>query len=172
MQPSNISQRSSTDYSSHHIASTSEAQMFSRSWLRESMACPVKEAAYSMLANTCFYSCFASGSISLHPHSYGIEENILIKLVGSQPLTVKLSGSHMALAGDEERTCTWWSCWVLLKPDGSCGGGCFWQMDRYDTLSDDSSNCWWFLNMVKSAFRNGRGWLNSQHGYSFKLCLI
>lgn len=124
-----------TDYSSHHIASTSEAQMFSRSWLRESMACPVKEAAYSMLANTCFYSCFASGSISLHPHSYGIEENILIKLVGSQPLTVKLSGSHMALAGDEERTCTWWSCWVLLKPDGSCGGGCFWQMDRYGTLN-------------------------------------
>lgn len=154
-QPSNMSQRSSTDYSSHHRASTSEVQMFSSSWMRESMACPVKEAASSMLANTCLYSCSGSGSISLRPHSYGKEENILIEVVGSQPPLVKLSGSHMALAGDKEKTCTWWSCWVLLEPDGSCGGGGYWQMNRYGTLGEYSSNCWWFLNMVKYAFGTG-----------------
>lgn len=88
------------------------------------------------------------------------EENILMEVVGSQPPPVKLSGSHMALAGDEEKTCTWWSCWVLLEPDGNCGGGCYWQMDRYDALGEDSFDCWWFLNMVKSAFGTGRGWLH------------
>lgn len=45
----------------------------------------------------------ALGSISLNPHSYSMEENILIEVVGSQPPPVKLSGSHMALAGDEEK---------------------------------------------------------------------
>lgn len=66
------------------------------------MACPVKEAASSMLANTCLYSCSASSSISLHPHSYDKEENILIEVVGSQPPLVKLSGSHMALKGKNQ----------------------------------------------------------------------
>lgn len=42
------------DYTSHRRASTSEAQMFSSMWLKESVACPVKEAASSMLAHTCF----------------------------------------------------------------------------------------------------------------------
>lgn len=87
----------------------------------ESTACPVKDAASSMLATTCLYSCSASGSISLHPLGYGKEENILREVVGSQPSPVKLSGSHMALAEDKEKTCTCWSCWTLLEVDGSCG---------------------------------------------------
>lgn len=124
-----------------------------------------------MLANTCLYSCSASGSISLHPHSYSIEENILIGVVGSQPPPVKLSGSHMALAGDEQKSCTWWSCWVLLEPDGSCRGGCYWQMDRNGRLGKDSPNCWLFQNMVKSAIGSGRGWLHS-HLLATLHCLI
>lgn len=116
MQSSSMSQRSCTDNSSHCVASASEAQMFSSSWLKESMACPADVAAHYMLANTCFYSCFASSSISLHPQRYSIEKSISIKLVGSQPLTVKLSGSHMVVARDEEETCTWRNHWLLLKP--------------------------------------------------------
>lgn len=93
-----------------------------------SMACPVKEAASSMLANTCLYSCSASGSTSLHQHTYGEEENILWEVAGSQPSPVKLSGTHMALAGDEENTSLQWSCWVLLEPYGGCVGGCYRQI--------------------------------------------
>lgn len=47
-----------------------KAQMFPRSRLRESVTCPVKDAASSMLANTWLYSCSASGSDSLHPHNF------------------------------------------------------------------------------------------------------
>lgn len=99
-----------------------------------------------MLANTCLYSCSASGSISLHPLSYGKEENILREGFGSQPSPVKLSGSHMALAVDKEKTCTFLE---LLDTVG-------WQLwrwliltDRDGTLGEGSSNCWCFLNVVK-----------------------
>lgn len=59
---SNMSQWSSTDYSSHCTASTSKVQMFSSGWLREIATCP----ASTMLANTwlCHYSAWVL--ISLH----------------------------------------------------------------------------------------------------------
>lgn len=127
-QSSSMSQRSCTDNSSHCVASASEAQMFSSSWLKESMACPAEVAAHYMLANTCFYSCFASSSISLHPQSYSIEKSISIKLVGSQPLTVKLSGSHMVTHY------IWWNlCMVELLAVVKA----YWQMERYRKWNND-----------------------------------
>lgn len=149
MQSSSMSQRSCTDNSSHCVASASEAQMFSSSWLKESMACPAEVAAHYMLANTCFYSCFASSSISLHPQSYSIEKSISIKLVGSQPLTVKLSGSHMVVARDEEGTRTWWSCWLLLKPFEK------WKDTENETMT-----------------YNRRGRLNPRHSFLLQIGLI
>ena len=52
-----------------------------------------------------------------------VEENILRAVDGSQPPPVMLSGSHMAQAGDEEMTEN--VVELLLRPDGSCGGGCY-----------------------------------------------
>lgn len=105
-QPSNMSQWSGTDSSSHFRTSTSEAQMFSSSWLRESVTCPVKEAASSMLANTCLCSCSASGSDSLHAHNFRKQKRKKKHLERSclNP-RLKLSGSHMALVRNGAAGC-------------------------------------------------------------------
>lgn len=86
-------------------ASTIKAQMFSSSWLRESLTCPVKEAASSMLANTCLGSCSAFRFHLAASTQLWKEGDTQRKVAWLHDPELELSDAHMDPAWDEEKTC-------------------------------------------------------------------